>query len=246
MIIFVIRILPFILIPVLLLGGLWYFRNLSSNQTQNVAQVNETESNPGPVEVPKTAPGATIDERVASLETAVGKIVPQINSLKSSGSYTTGSSAVDSKISNLESAVTNLEARIAILEKTTPSVTPVSQSTIYIPMGSASGPWTNTDWSLLGEYEISLNPSNYPGYTGMSLEVNYRMVDPTGTGSIRLYNVTDSSVVSSQLDTNSTSFGLLTTSTYKLASGQKTYKLQIKSTGGKELYIQSARVKVSF
>ena len=91
-----------------------------------------------------------------------------------------------------------------------------------------------------------MDPVNYPGYSGMILEVNFRLVDPAGTGSVRLYNVTDAGVVSTQLDTSSTSFSLKTSSSFKLATGQKTYKLQVKSTGGKDLYIQSARIRVNF
>jgi len=80
----------------------------------------------------------------------------------------------------------------------------------------------------------------------MNLEVNFRLVEPSGTGSVRLYNVTDSSAVSAQADTTSTSFGLKTSGSFKLSGGKKTYKLQVKSSEGKELFIQSARIKVNF
>lgn len=242
---FVIRILPFILIPFFILGGLWYWRNLSSQQTQNVPQASEIKSDAGPVEVPKSLPGATTDEKVASLESAVDKLVLQINSLKTSGSSTTVSSQ-DAKISDLESAVTDLKARISALEKATPaSAVSLGKSTVYIPLG-AGGYWTDIDWHTLTEYEVSLNPDNYPGYSGMNLEVNFRLAEPSGTGSVRLYNVTDNTAVSSQVDTNSTVFALFSTASFKLSAGTKTYRLQVKSTERKELHIQSARIKVNF
>ena len=201
----------------------------------------------GSVEVPKTLPGATVEDRVKSLEDTITKLLPQVNSLKSSTASTGASGSLDSRVANIETAVTELKARVSALEKVTPSSTSVSsQPTIYIPMGSTAGPWTNTDWLTLNEYEISLDPANYLGYTGINLEVNFRLVDPAGTGSVRLYNVTDAGVVSSQLDTSSTSFGFKTSATFKLSTGQKTYKLQVKSSGGKDLYIQSARIRVNF
>ncbi len=240
-----IKLLPFILIPILVLAGLGYWRYSSSKTSLVSPQTSVVDQ--APVEVPKTLPNATLEDRIKALEDLTVKLTAQLNSLKSQPSLTTNSTSSDSRISDLESSGTELKARVSALEKVTPgAAASSSQSTIYIPMGSGTGPWTNTDWFTLGEYEISLDPSSYPGYTGMSLEVNFRLVDPTGTGSVRLYNTTDSSVVSSQLDTVSTSFSLKTSSIFKLAGGQKTYKLQVKSSGGKELYIQSARIKVNF
>ena len=226
------------------MGGLGYWRYAATNKSLATPAVQQ---DLGLVEVPKTLPDATLEDRVKALEDVNSKLVTQINGLKTSNSGGPSVSSLDSRLTAVEGATTDLKVRISALEKASPSSTSVSsQPTIYIPMGSTAGPWSNTDWSTLNEYEISLDPGNYPGYTGMNLEVNFRLVDPAGTGSVRLYNVTDSSVVSSQLDTSSTSFGLKTSVTFKLASGQKTYKLQVKSTGGKDLYIQSARIRANF
>lgn len=241
-----IKLLPFILVPVLILAGLGYWRYSVAKQTVSPQATEKVTASQAPVEVPKTLPGASLEDRVKSLEDTIIKLVPQVNNLKPSSSPAAASTSLDTRLANAESTVTELKARVSTLEKATPSLTSVSQSTIYIPVGSSAGPWSNTDWSTLNEYEISLDPGNYPGYTGMSLEVNFRVADPAGTGSVRLYNVSDNSVLSSQLDTTSTSFGLHASSTFKLASGQKTYKLQVKSSGGKELYIQTARIKVNF
>lgn len=233
------RFLPFILIPILILGGLGYWRYLATKQSLVTPQENQSEV---PVEVPKTLPGASIEERVKSLEETVAKLAPQVN-VKPAGSQAP-SSSLDSRLTSLESTMQELTVRVSTLEKVAPAVTS-GKTTIYIPLG-AGGSWSNTEWNTLAEYEISLNPDNYPGYTGMNLEVNYRMVDPTGTGTIRLYNKTDSSITSSELSTTSTSYAVYSTSSFKLPSGTKTYRLQIKSPQGKDLLIQFARIKVSF
>lgn len=243
-----IRFLPFILVPVLIIAGLGFWR-FTATKKPVTPQVAESETSTVPVEVPKILPQATVEDRVKGLEDTMAKIVPQVNSLKSSGTQTPASGILDPRVASLESAVTDLKTRVAALEKNTQVAllsSTSSQPPIYIPIGSSAGPWTNTDWSTLNEYEISLDPASYPGYTGMVLEANFRVADPAGTGSVRLYNVTDASVLSSQLDTTSTSFKLYATSAFRLAGGQKTYKLQMKSSGGKDLYIQTARIKVSF
>ena len=170
--------------------------------------------------------------------------MPQVNSLKSSSAQTGSSNSLDARLANVEAAITELKARVSSLEKVTPPATS-SKSTVYIPLG-AGGYWTDIDWHTLTEYEASLNPDNYPGYSGMNLEVNFRLVDSSGTGSVRLYNVTDNSAVSSQMNTTSTTFSLFSTSSFKLPAGTKTYRLQVKSTERKELHIQSARIKVNF
>lgn len=239
-----IRFLPFLLIPLLVLGGLWYWRSQAGESGE--AASRESEESQGLVEVPKTLPGASVEDRVKSLEEALAKLVPQVNNLKPSSSTNPSSASLDSRLSNVEAEVTALKVRISALEKATPApAASQAKSTVYIPLG-AGGSWSDIDWHSLPEYEISLDPANYPGYSGMYLEVNFRMAESAGTGSVRLYNVTDNSALSSQLDTTSTAFSLQTSSSFKLPSGAKTYRLQVKSSQGKDLFIQSARIKVNF
>lgn len=239
-----IRFLPFILIPVLLVAGLWYWR--SSTINQNLVSSRQEDESFTPIEVPKTLPGATTENRVESLEDTVTKLASQVNNLKSSSSQ--APSNLDSKLNNIEAAVIELKARVSALEQATPAPAAAAtsgQSTVYIPLG-AGGSWADLDWNSLSEYEISLNPDNYPGYKGMYLEANFRLIEPVGTGSVRLYNVTDGSAVSSELSTTSTTFALKTSSSFKLPAGTKTYRLQVKSSERRDVFIQSARIRVNF
>ena len=235
-----IKILPFILVPVLIVGILVYWRFGAVNQNLETPKTEEIEDI-APIEVPATLPEASLEDRVKSLEDTLNKVVTKLNGLKLTDSL--DSTSIDS---SLDGAVTELKARVSALEKATPApVTSTSKSTVYIPLGSGGGPWANTDWYST-EYEVSLDPSSYPGYSGMVLEVTLRLVEAAGVGSVRLYNLSNSSAVSSQVDTTSTSFSLQSTSSFKLSSGTKTYKLQVKSSQGKDLFIQSARIKVNF
>lgn len=241
------KLLPFVIIPILIiLAGLGYWRYTASKQDLANPQITSLENAASsPMEVPKTLPGATLENRVTSLEDIVVKLVPQVNNLKPQTTQNTTS--LDNRLTAIEAAVTEIKARVSALEKSAPaSSVSNSKYPLYIPLGASGGPWTDTNWNTLNEYQVSINPDNYSSYTGMILEVNFRLVDPTGTGSIRLYNITDSSVISSEASTSVTSFAVYSTSSFKLPSGTKTYKLQVKSTQGKEIYIQSARIRVNF
>jgi len=233
------KILPFILIAVLTLGGLGYWRYVASNKPVLTTPVQEE----APLEVPKTLPQASMEDRVKALENLVSKLVTQVNILKSSPS----SNSTDvSKLNSLDASVTELKARVSALEKAIPTsaVTSSGQATVFIPLGSG-GTWENKDWYSTSEYQILLDPANYPAYTGMNLEVVFRMYQKSGVGSVRLYNVTDE-VGYPQVDTTSDAPSLQTSASFKLPTGTKTYRLQVKSSEVATLAIQSARLRVSF
>lgn len=185
-----------------------------------------------------------MEDRVKVLEEAVLVVAKKLN--PSAAPVAQVDSTLDTRVKAVESALTELKVRVSSLEKTNTSPqTSTSKSTVYIPLGSG-GKWGDKDWYTTQEYEVSLNPDNYPGYTGMVLEVTFRLGESVGTGSVRLYNTTDGSALSSQVDSTSSSFSLKGSSSFTLPSGTKTYKLQVKSTQGAELFIQSARIKVNF
>lgn len=233
-----IKLLPFILIPILLLAGLGYWRfQAANNLTTPQTQASQTED---PIEVPKTLPKQSYEDRIKDLEKLTTKLADELNKLKSP--VPQASSATDSKLNSLDASVTELKVKVAALEKTTPATN--KQATTYIPLGGVGGPWGDRGWYAT-TYEISLNSDNYPNYTGMTLEVIFRLAQKSGTASVRLHNVTDN-VGYSEVSTASDSFSLQTSSSFKIATGAKTYKLQVKSSEGIDLYIQSARIKVNF
>ena len=226
----------------LLLGGLAYLRYNSNKQVVTNTQSIEKQEQEL-IEVPSTLPNLSTEDKVKDLEKLVEKLVKEVNSLKTSSPKSTNTS--DVRVTSLETTIAELKLKVAALEKTTPTTTSSSGSSIYIPLGSG-GQWSNVEWTTLSEYEVSLDPANFPNYTGMTLEVVFRLDDPASTGSVRLYNVSDSLAASLQVDTTSTTFASKSSASFKLATGTKTYRLQVKSSGGKNLIIQTARIKVSF
>lgn len=242
-----VRFLPFLLIPVILFAGLWYWRSSSSSSESDLTTSGTTQEDISPVEVPKSLPGASLEDKVKNLEETITKLVAQVNNIKPGGTETKTSGSLDSRIGNVEASVTELKARVSALEKASPAPAAASAKyPLYIPLSSGGGPWTDQDWNSLAEYQVSINPDNYSGYANMQLEANLRLTEAAGTGYVRLYNVTDSSGVSSDISTTSTSFGVQASDTFRLPSGQKTYTIQVKSSQGKQLFVQSARIKVNF
>lgn len=236
------KILPFVLIPLLILGGLGYFRFVYLPQQNLENPVKSVSQQTGPIEVPKSLPGATVDDRVNTLEQSIATLIKEINSLKSPGAQSTVADAA--RLNNAESAIVELKARVSALEKTTP--TPVissSKSTVYIPLGSGGQINGNTDWNNLNTFQATVDPAQYPGYTSMQLEVNMRLNQPGGTLYARLYS--GGSLDSSQVTTTSTSSSLVTSGTFTV-SGSKTYTLQAKSSDGTQAFIDDARIKVNF
>lgn len=241
-----IKLLPFILIPILLVLGLGYWRYIGTKPASTGAQT--TQADFIPIEVPKSAPNATLEDRVKALEDTNSKLVTQVNTIKTSASQAPSNSSLDSRLTTVEAAVTELKARVSALEKASPSPAAASSNKypLYIPLGADGGPWTDQTWNTLTEYQVAINPGDYPGYSGMQLEVNFRLSEPGGTGSVRLYNVTDGTSVASQVDTTSTTYGVQTSGSFTLPSGKKTYSIQVQSSSSKNLFVQSARIRVNF
>lgn len=232
------KILPVVLILLLITGGLFWWRFSATEQNLASPTAEEAES---PIEVPKTLPGASLDDRVKALEDSVTSVVNKINTPKSQTD-----SSLDSRLNNVESAITELKARVSSLEKASPvPVSTSSKAPLYIPLGSG-GQISDVNWSSLGAFQASIDPSQYAGYSNMQLEVTIRLNQPGGTAYARLYNNTNSSVVSSEVSTTSTSATIATSSGFTLSSGAKTYILQAKSSDGSQVFIDNARIKVNF
>lgn len=240
--------LPFILVPIIILAGLGYWRFAASGQpSAEPVQASPPAQDPSAVEVPKTLPGASLEVRVKSLEDTLAKVAPQVNSIKP-GTTTkiTSSGSLDSRVTAVETAVTELKARVAALEKATPApAASTSKATVYIPLGSA-GTVSSSDWTSLNTFQVSIDPAQYPGYTSMQLEVNMRLNQPGGTLYARLYNSSSGAATSSEVSSTSTSSSTFTSSTFSLPTGSKTYILQAKTSDATQAFLDTARIKVNF
>ncbi|MDP3973399.1 MAG: hypothetical protein Q8P92_01065 [Candidatus Daviesbacteria bacterium] len=244
------RILPVILILLLISGGLIFWRfNASKNNLESPnVEILDSEL----IEVPKTLPDASLDDKVEILNDAMTTIVSEINSLKRAISSLQSQSVtdLDNRLKAVEASLTELKIKVSALEggqttQTTTNQTTTTNPPLYIPL-SSGGQTKSQDYVTIETYQISLNPADYAGYKNMQLEVSIRRNQPGNTVYARLYNSTDGSVTSSEVSTTSSTFVWLTSSGFSLASGTKTYVLQVKVGDGTDAFVQSARIKVNY
>lgn len=234
------RLLPVVLVVVAMVSVVVYLRFFRGEGLPPGPQTETVQALPTPVPLPEIQTGqqpAGTPKPTAS---------PVINP---GGSALSNLSAIEARVKSLESAVTSLQTQLNQQNQTTQTTTTQTaskKSPVYIPLGSG-GQWNDQNWFALTSYEASIDPAEYEGYLSMQLEVNMRLVQAAGKAYARLYNVTDGSeIASSEVSTESDKSVLLTSTSFKLPAGRKTYRLQVKSTYGFNIELQTARIKVSF
>ncbi len=234
-----IKILPFVIVALLIVGALAYFRFFVVKQNLTDSSAGSVQSSP--IEVPKTLPGATLEDRVKSLEDTVKSLVQKVNASPAPAT------SADSRLADAEAAITELKARVSSLENSsgTSQTSTSSKSTVYIPLGSG-GQINSDNYSSLNTFQVSLDPAQYPGYKNMQLEVNMRLNQPGATLYARLYDNNTGSAVSGEISTTSTSSTVISSSSFTLPSGSNTYVLQSRTSDGSQAFLDYARIKVNF
>lgn len=213
----------------------------------------------------KEEEGASTNLRIAALETAVVDLVKQVNSLGGASDsaslvsptfeQTSSNLTLENRVKNMEISLVDLKARLTRLEEdtTTPAAstapttttTTTSKSPAYIPIGT-SGSSVSTNWTEISSLEVTIDPADYSGYKSMVLEIQLKIFQ-NGTAYGRLYNKTDgTSPVGSEVSTSNTDYTSLTSGSFTIPSGKKTYRIQLKSLTGYEAFAQNARIKVNF
>lgn len=237
------KLLPVVAILLVIGGGIIYFRFRSTPVVISPQSQSDTDQTQPLQEVPKSLPGASLEDQLKTLEDLVNNLIKEVNNLKSPKSATD----LDLRLKTVETGVTELKARVSSLEKATPAAPPVSSSKVpaYIPLGSG-GQLNDTNWTSLNAFQISLDPAQYGGYTSMQLEVNMRLNQPGGQVSARLYNSSSNTVTSSEISSTSTTSSVITSAGFTLPSGAKNYVLQAKSKDGSLTFVDNARIKVNF
>ena len=165
----------------------------------------------------------------------------------------------EGKIQNLEAIVSELSKRISALEQSpspivqlptsttsTTTTTSTAKYPLYIPIGTGGGS-SAFDWTTINTSEVEIDPADYSGYTNMYLEVELKSYQGNGRAYARLINYTDSTgLAASEVSTTSENYTTVVSSGFKLGSGKKKYRLQLKTLTGYEASTQSVRIKVVF
>lgn len=117
----------------------------------------------------------------------------------------------------------------------------------YIPIGNTGSGASSTDFVSLSGHEVTIDPAKYPGYKQMVLEANFRIFQGNGLAEVRLFNKTDGgAILGSLVSTTSQDYTTKASGGFTLASGSKTYTVQVKSTTGYSVDLQTTRIRVDF
>lgn len=117
----------------------------------------------------------------------------------------------------------------------------------YIPLGSSGSSTSLNAYENISSTEIVIDPANYPGYKDMVLEAQMRIFQGNGKGDGRIFDETDGlGMIGSEISTTSETFGLQTSTGFKVPGGKKTYVVQLKSNTGYSVDLQTTRIRVEF
>ncbi|MBI3486077.1 hypothetical protein HY025_04010 [Candidatus Daviesbacteria bacterium] len=245
-----IKILPIILIVGVILGALLYIRFFQNQTNIKIASLTSTA---------QSTDSSDLKDRVGKLDDSVVTLAKQIVSINSIlakpgvvESSNNSALSLEARVAALETGLADVKVSLALLKATPAPATSQTSSTstpsypVYIPLGSG-GQIGDRNWNSTGTYQATIDPGNYSGYKNMQLEINTQMIQSVGQANFRLFNSSDNSAVSgSDISTTSSSYVWITSNSFTLASGSKTYVLQIQSTQGYNINVQNARIKVNF
>lgn len=185
--------------------------------------------------------------RLQTLEDTMSLVAQKVINLPS---YSQPSNSnLEGRVVTLEQTVSNLQKQVDSLKLTPTQQTSNSTTTktpVYIPLGW-SGTTTALDWTSLPTQTIFINSDDYPGMSGVTFEAKLRAYQGSGTAFARLFNKDDNvTVTSSDVSTTSSDYNWVSSVRFSLATGKKTYVLQLKTLTSYMADIQDARLKISF
>ncbi len=223
-------------------AGIYFFRQSGSSEIIP-KPLNSTSSLQQPVTSTPSAQ-VSLEDKVQVLEEAVIDLSKKVGA-STNLNYTAGASTTTEKrLQALESAVAKLQAQQP--GNSTQTVTSTGKQTpVYIPLGWSAGA-TTLDWSSVSSQKIDIDPADYPGYTSMQFEANLRVYQGNGTAFARITSTDGFVPGSSQVSNNTEGYAWVSSNTFTLPSGKKTYQLQLKTSTGYSSDIQNARIKINF
>ncbi len=140
----------------------------------------------------------------------------------------------------------------ALSSSPTPTKAPASAQTTssttreyYVPFGSGSG--NSSDWKDMAGLQASIDSNGYNSIKSVVFEVSLHVPTGNETASVRLYNSTDNHPVwNSEVTFNGNSSSVfMSSSPISLDSGNKLYKVQIKTQLQYPAIIDQSRVHIT-
>ena len=248
------RFWPFIagFVVIFILGGLFYFRYFTQSKNLSKPVVDGAL---GSLEIENQTSGVSSDhDRIQILEAAVLDLAKQVGELKrkiegsSSNTLPSGTSGTSGSqdLSTITATLTTLQSQVAALQQSSGVSTSTKRSPMYIPLGWV-GTASSQSWTTITTQGTIINSADYPGYTSAQFEVNLQAYQGNGTAYAQLYDNDDGLVISgSSVSTTSSNYTWVSSGTFQLASGQKTYYMQLKNTTAYPANVSDARIRINF
>lgn len=155
-------------------------------------------------------------------------------------------------VSQIQQAITLIKPSATISPTPLPVNNSSSQTTgssqtkeYYVPFGSGSG--SSGDWQDVAGLQASVNSNSYGSIKSVVFEVSLHIPNGNQTASVRLYNFTDNHPVwNSEVDFNGNAQSALKTSqAISLDSGNKLYKVQMKTQLQFEAILDQSRIHIT-
>lgn len=173
------------------------------------------------------------------------KIVPPLPKQSESENLEVKVKSLEDKIASLESQLSQTGSPSETSSKTLVSSSSSAPQYIYA-LGTAAEVTSVNQWETISSLQITIDPSQFPGYKNMQLEAFIRLHQGNGKMFVRLYHQgTGLAIPESEISTSSENNIWLASSPFTL-SEKKTYRFQLKSLTGYKAYLEDARVKVNF
>lgn len=146
---------------------------------------------------------------------------------------------VDQKIATLSGKAATSSA-VAVIQKTVSPIPTTKEA--FIPMGT--GTTTKRDWEDVAGSDVYINTANYPNTKEAYFEVSMHIPTKNGMMSARLYNVTDKHPVWYSDVSTDQDVSTFVSSKISLDTGNKQYRIQLKTSLEYQSVLDTARIKV--
>lgn len=168
---------------------------------------------------------------------------------------TQGLSSITLRLKSIEDQLSSLSERVKKLEDKPQTVVqkvsqPASSASkkppLYIPFGGGATA-TSLDWTTSDVVEVTIDPADYNGYSSMQLEASIKVLSGNGQAFVRLFNNNEKlAILSSEVSTTSENYTWITSDGFKLPTGKKTYRFQLKTLSGYEASVKDSKIRVNF
>ena len=118
---------------------------------------------------------------------------------------------------------------------------------MFVPIGGGESTTRDVNWVSLDNTKFTLDPADYGDSPTITWDANIKVEHGDSKAFVRLYDETNGNgVQGSEQTTTSGSYINLSTGALAIWRGRNTYKVQIKSLNGAQVFYSGGRLKVVY